>query len=167
MTDLAGLRPVTDADSAAVIDLIDGVYAEYPGCVMDLPGVDADLVQFASYLASVGGRGWVLPAAEGLAACVGMARHDVDGEPGGELKRLYVAVGHRGRGLGAALVAHVESAIAATGGVAVALWSDSRFEDAHRLYERLGYVRTGDSRHLGDPSDTTEFRFVKRLPAAG
>lgn len=163
MTELTSLRPATDADADALIDLIGAVYAEYPGCVMDLPGVDADLPRWASALAAAGGRGWVLPDDEGLAACVGFAPHDVDGSPGGELKRLYVAAPHRGRGLGAALVGHVEAAIAADGGVVVELWSDHRFTDAHRLYERLGYARTGESRHLGDPSDTTEFRFVRRL----
>lgn len=165
MTELAGLRPVTDADGPALVDLIGAVYAEYPGCVLDLPGVDADLPRFASALDAVGGAGWVLPDGDALAACVGWASHDVDGEPGGELKRLYVAAAHRGRGLGSALVATVESTIAAAGGGVVELWSDSRFTDAHRLYERLGYTPTGESRHLGDPSDTTEHRFVRRLHA--
>nr|MBA3524637.1 GNAT family N-acetyltransferase [Geodermatophilaceae bacterium] len=34
-------RDATDADSAAVITLIGGCFAEYPGCVLDLPGIDA------------------------------------------------------------------------------------------------------------------------------
>ena len=42
-------------------------------------------------------------------------------------------------------------------------WSDTRFLDAHRLYERLGYVRTGETRDLHDLSNTTEFFFVKEL----
>jgi putative acetyltransferase len=42
-------------------------------------------------------------------------------------------------------------------------WSDTRFTDAHRLYARLGYVRTGDRRDLGDISNSSEYRFEKAL----
>ncbi|MGZ4666298.1 MAG: hypothetical protein ACXV5Q_15030, partial [Frankiaceae bacterium] len=41
-----------------------------------------------------------------------------------------------------------------------------RFADAHRLYERLGYARSGRSRELHDLSDTTELEFVATLDGA-
>jgi hypothetical protein len=46
------------------------------------------------------------------------------------------------------------------------LWSDTRFLDAHRLYERLGYRRTGRTRELHDLSDTVEYEFDKPLRSA-
>lgn len=47
----------------------------------------------------------------------------------------------------------------------VELWSDTRFTDAHRLEERLGYRRTGETRELGDLSNTTGFRYLREFPA--
>ncbi|MHB8342270.1 MAG: GNAT family N-acetyltransferase, partial [Mycobacteriales bacterium] len=38
---LPGLRPAGDADSGALVTLVGGCYAEYPGCVLDPAGVDA------------------------------------------------------------------------------------------------------------------------------
>ena len=50
------IRDATDADAAAVIALIDLCFSAYPGCVMDLPGLDSDLPQVASHFARKGGR---------------------------------------------------------------------------------------------------------------
>lgn len=170
MPTLAGLplRPLRPDDSDEVIALVGGVYAEYPGCVLDLPGVDDDLPDLADRWAAVGGTGWVVTDDDRVVACVGMAPTTVDGAPGAELKRLYVAASHRRRGLGRALVALVEShAQRVHAARAVELWSDTRFTDAHRLYQRCGYAATGQTRHLHDPSDTTEYRFVHRLAPTG
>lgn len=168
MTTLAGLplRPLQRGDADAVVDLVGGVYAEYAGCVLDLPGVDADLPELADRLGSAGGRGWVVTDDDRVVACVGVVPHTVEQRPGAELKRLYVAASHRRRGLGRALVQLVEAhADGALGARAVELWSDTRFADAHRLYERSGYTATGETRELHDPSRTTEYRFVRELTA--
>lgn len=170
MTTIDGLpvRALRTEDADAVIALIGSVYAEYPGCVLDLPGIDADLPSLADRLAAAGGRGWVVTDDDHVVGVVGL----VPEAPGGdraarvELKRLYVAATHRRRGLGRGLVALVEDhAVRDHGARVVELWSDTRFEDAHRLYQRCGYVRQPETRHLHDPSDTTEFRFVKVLAA--
>jgi GNAT superfamily N-acetyltransferase len=60
-----------------------------------------------------------------------------------ELKRLYVRRDHRGQGLATALIGLVERQAAGLGAREVELWSDTRFEDAHRRYEALGYAATG------------------------
>jgi putative acetyltransferase len=57
----------------------------------------------------------------------------------------------------------VEEAARAAGASVVELWSDTRFADAHRLYERLGYRRGKHTRQLHDPSDTTEYFYDRRL----
>ena len=193
---LAGLRDGRDDDSAALIALVGGVFDEYPGCVLDLDDLDADLLAPVATIAASGGAWWVLPApphtatphtptadavppdvarpdtstpnaaAAGqqvLMATIGCSAV-VDGEVA-ELKRLYVAAAFRQRGLGRALVEHVEAHASAGGASAIELWSDTRFADAHRLYERLGYTATGETRELHDPSDTTEYRFVRHLGA--
>jgi GNAT superfamily N-acetyltransferase len=82
-----------------------------------------------------------------------------------ELKSLYVAAWARRRGLGAALVRLVEREARRRGAAFVELWTDTRFADAHHLYERLGYLATGEVRELGDQSNTAEFRYTRELPA--
>ena len=158
-----GLRPVRDDDAAGLTTLIGGVYAEYPGCVLDLDGVDADLHAMASYLAGLGGQMWLKEAGAGLAACVGWAPATVRGDPAVELKRLYVAPDHRRQGLGRRLVELVEAVAEGRGVAVVELWSDQRFTNAHALYARLGYARQPETRQLNDPSDTTELHFVKHV----
>jgi putative acetyltransferase len=162
VTEGAALRAITDADAEAVTSLVGRAYAEHDGCVLDLPGVDADLLEPASAAARRGGRWWVVEDDGRVVASVGTGpRHD-DGLM--ELKRLYVAASHRRRGWARSLVARVEAHAAGHGVRAVELWSDTRFADAHALYAELGYVRTGDTRRLHDPSDTTEYRFTRALP---
>lgn len=167
------VRPVADEDADALRALVGGVFAEYPGCVLDPEGLDADLAAWATHLDERGGSGWVVVdpdaggAVDDVVACVGVAPA-TDAVPGldiaaVELKRLYVAARARRQGLGRALVARVEAWARAHGAGAVLLWSDTRFADAHRLYERCGYRRTGRARQLHDPSDTTEDEFVHVL----
>ncbi|MFT5222132.1 MAG: GNAT superfamily N-acetyltransferase [Glaciecola sp.] len=161
---IEGMRVLTAADSAEVTELVAGIYAEYPGCVLDLPGVDDDLPALADRLQSLGGQGWAVQDGTDLVACVGWAPH---GHGTAELKRLYVASGARGRGLGAGLVGHI-TAVAAEAGVRwLELWSDTRFTDAHRLYERCGFTRLPESRDLHDPSHTTEFHYLRDLDSSG
>ena len=46
----------------------------------------------------------------------------------------------------------------------VELWTDTRFTDAHRLYERRGYVRGPETRALHDLSNSIEYYYHKPLP---
>ncbi|MCC5947976.1 MAG: GNAT family N-acetyltransferase [Nitriliruptoraceae bacterium] len=154
-------------DADGLVALIGAIFAEFPGCVLDLDGLDADLLAPTDALARSGGVWWVLPTdavdglhGPGIAATVGCGPV-VEGTA--ELKRLYVTAEARGRGLGTQLVARVEQHAAARGAVRIELWSDTRFLDAHRLYTRCGYEPTGETRELHDPSDTTEYRFLKQL----
>lgn len=153
-----------DDDAEGLIALVGSAYAEYPGCVLDLPGVDADLLRPATTAAARGGRWWVVEDDGGPVATVGAGALRPDGHV--ELKRLYVAASHRRRGLGARLLGWVEAHASGLGARHVDLWSDTRFADAHRRYASLGYVATGEMRDLDDPSDTTEFRFSRSIAPA-
>lgn len=164
--DLARLREADDEDAPALAGLIGGVYAEYPSCVLDLPGVDHDLTGIRTHLAALGGRLWVLPDADGLVACVGYAPPQDDGARF-ELKRLYVRADARRSGIGSALTRMVAEVASTLQAEELELWSDSRFVDAHRHYERHGWSRLPETRDLHDPSNTTEFHFVRAIePAA-
>jgi putative acetyltransferase len=158
------LRAVTDADADGLVALVAAAYDEHPGCVLDLPGVDADLVAPATTAARRGGRWWVVEDHGRIVASVGTGPVDDAGTL--ELKRLYVAASHRRRGLASALVDRVERHAAGLGASEVTLWSDTRFDRAHALYDRRGYDDTGDRRQLHDPSDTTEIRFLRTIDPA-
>lgn len=64
-------------------------------------------------------------------------------EPGeGELRMLAVAPAAQGSGVGRALAELVLERFRAIGASAVVLSSESSMTAAHRLYDRLGFVRT-------------------------
>jgi GNAT superfamily N-acetyltransferase len=156
----ATVRAAVDTDADALVSLIGDAYAEYPGCVLDLPDLDADLLAPAAAAAARGGRWWVVQDAAGrIVASVGTGPRQPDGTL--ELKRLYVAASHRRQGLARSLVARVEAHAAGLASQTVELWSDTRFAAAHHLYERLGYLRSEHTRDLHDPSHTTEFHFSR------
>ncbi len=155
------LRAATDADADGVCRLIGDCFAEYEGCVLDPDGIDAWMAAPASSYADKGGAFWVLvQSGEEFLACVGWAPAGPGIE---ELKNLYVSAQARRQGRGRALVAVVEAAAREQNAGAVVLWSDTRFLDAHRLYEDLGYQRTGQQRALHDPSNSVEYGFSKAL----
>ncbi len=155
------LRAARDDDADGLATLISASYDEHPGCVLDLPGVDADLTAPATTAATVGGRWWVLERDGILVGSIGTGPVEPTGAL--ELTRCYLAADFRGRGLATRLITRVETHAAALGARQVTLWSDSRFVDAHHRYTNLGYRDTGERRQLHDPSDTTEHRFVKDL----
>jgi len=158
------VRPVRDDDSAALIALIEGAWAEYPGCVMDVDGEEPWLRAPATAYADREGTFEVVELDGDIVACVGLRP-----EGGGSvsLHSLYVGARARRRGLGARLVARVEDEARRRGACRVELWSDTRFTDAHSLYRRLGYSWLPGSRELHDRSDTVEYSFTKDLSAAG
>ena len=152
---LPGLRPVTDEDAPAIEALIGGVWAEYPGIILDVDGEEPWMRAPATYYDGKGEL-WVVPDPDsgGLMACAGWRPHT----EGAELKSLYVAAHLRRKGWGSRLVHFVERRVGGRGRLRA--WSDSRFSDSHQMYERLGYLRTGVSRELHDKSATVEYEFV-------
>jgi RimJ/RimL family protein N-acetyltransferase len=160
-TAIPGIRAVRDVDTDALIGLVAAAYAEYPGCVLDLPGVDADLCAPATEAARRDGPWWAVERHGHIVGSVGAGPLRSDGCV--ELKRLYLDAEARGQGLATALVDLVFRHAAALGARHVDLWSDTRFAAAHRRYEQLGFRRTGEERDLDDPSHTTEYRFVREL----
>ena len=152
------IRDGRDDDSAEMIALIGAVYAEYPGCILDVEREEPMLLAPASRLAEVGGRFWVAEDARGVVGCAGFKPRPDHAE----LVKLYVAKRTRGRGLAARLVAVVESAVSPAF-ASIELWTDARFLDAHRFYERLGFRRSFGSRILDDISRSTEYHYSKAL----
>jgi putative acetyltransferase len=156
------IRSARDEDSEGLILLISNAFSEYPGCVLD---VDVDMPELrkpATAVVKESGRWWI---AELDGAVVGSVAVTPEQKTIVELKKLYVSPLARRRGLGAHLVALAESEARSREARTLFLWTDTRFEDAHRLYDRLGFIRAPGTRALNDGSNTIEYHYAKDLGA--
>ena len=138
------------ADAPGVVALIGRVFAEY-GFVYEPVSEVPDLTDFDSHYAAPGGGFFVVREGALVVGSVGVERLDAHTA---ELHRLYVDAHLRGRGTGRALVCAVLDWCRAHGLSRLILWSDTRFEQAHRLYTRTGFRHTGE-RHLADDINHT------------
>jgi putative acetyltransferase len=154
------IRSARDDDSENLIQLIGTIFAEYPGCVLDVDGEMPELRKPRSATAADSGRWWVAEVDGEIVGSVAIVPADKGAL---ELKRLYVSAAARRRGLGARLVELVESEARVREATTLILWTDTRFEDAHRLYARLGFLRGDRTRALNDLSNTIEYHYVKEL----
>lgn len=154
------IREARDEDAGQLIALIEACYSEYDGCVLRVDEETPELRKIATAHLDLGGRFWVAEHNGALAGSVGLVPGNAPGVI--EMKKLYVAKDARKIGLGARLCSLVEVEAMSRGAEAVELWSDTRFEDAHRLYERRGYER-GKTRELHDASKSVEHYYRKDL----
>jgi putative acetyltransferase len=152
------LRVALDSDSAAIVALVAEAYRDYPGCIPLVTQEEPELLRPGSAYADPGGW-WVVEQDRALVASVALSYETA------ELKKLYVAKRARGQGLGSDLARLVEERAQAVGLGELRLWTDTRFVEAHRLYEGLGWHRQPMTRLLADASNTTEFEYRKRLRA--
>jgi putative acetyltransferase len=165
------IRLATNADSPEVIRVIKAVYDEY-GFTWDPEGYHADLYDLEKHYAEPD-RFFVAETPEGVV--LGTVALEIfptiPGEPGTtvdqggyvrcagtdcSLERLYVDPPARRQGVGAALSAQVRALATEQGRTNMELWSDKRFTDAHRLYERLG-ARVVGERICDDPDVSPEW----------
>ncbi|HET6818736.1 MAG TPA: GNAT family N-acetyltransferase [Mycobacteriales bacterium] len=105
------------------------------------------------------------------AECVGLAggfRNHEDGHHADiDLVSMWVAPSHRGSGVADQLVDVVlEWARDEAAAEVVGLWVTRGNDRAHRFYERLGFVETGDVQPLPSDPCKDEVRMVFRLRAA-
>jgi len=156
---VSSIRAARDADSGQIIDLIAAVFSEYPGCVLDVDGESPHLRRPASFFGEQGGQLWVVEQDGRILACGGFTEHDGRFE----LKHLYVSAAVRRQGFANQLCQLVEEAARKRGKQRIELWTDTRFADAHRFYERRGYVRGPRTRELKDLSRSVEYYYSKRL----
>jgi putative acetyltransferase len=155
------IRDARDGDAEGLIALLALCFADYPGCVLEVPTEAPELRAIATTYLGLEGRFWVAEGESGVLGCVGFV--PLADRGGAELRKLYVHPRMRRQGLGSRLSRLVEEEARARGARFLELWSDTRFADAHRLYERLGYVRSVATRELHDLSGSVEFHFAKEL----
>lgn len=159
--DAPAIRDARDSDEEGLIALIGSIFAEYPNCVLAVDEEIPELRHIATSFSAWQGRFWVAERAGRIVGCIGLTpAHD----PGGiELKKLYVGASERRSGLGGKLTDLVVAEARARGARFIDLWSDTKFETAHRFYENRGFIRNGATRELHDLSDTVEYYFRRQL----
>jgi N-acetylglutamate synthase-like GNAT family acetyltransferase len=119
-----------------------------------------DLFDFDRHYTTPRGAFWVVRADGIVVGSVGVERLP-DGAA--ELHRLYLDAHLRGRSLGRALVETVLQWCRAQGIGHLVLWSDTRFDRAHALYERMGFGKTGERELPEDLNQTREFRYERTV----
>jgi GNAT superfamily N-acetyltransferase len=151
------VRPAAISDAPGVVDLIGRVYLEY-GFVY-VPEVEVpDLFRFDQHYAAPRGAFFVVRDGDVVVGSVGVERLD---DTSAELHRLYLDAHLRGRGTGRALVEAALDWCRAEKIPRMILWSDTRFDQAHRLYERMGFRRTGERVLPDDLNQTREYGFER------
>lgn len=163
--DAAGVRPrpIRAGEEPSAHALIDRCYREY-GIALNLDdAIEAHLHDPGAYFRSGGGEFWVLADEDGVVRATCALRLERSGpRVGAELKSMYVDIPWRRRGLGRALARWVIDAARAAGARELVLWSDTRFEPAHRMYEALGFVR-GAMRDIDDSYNSSEWMYTLTL----
>jgi ribosomal protein S18 acetylase RimI-like enzyme len=130
--------------------------------VFDVDGEMPELRALASYYAGQGGALWAVEADGHIAGMIATRPHEAGAW---EICRLYVLPSLHGSGLGQRLLETAEAHAMAAGATRFVLWSDTRFDRAHRFYEKHSYVRRGPIRVLHDLSNSLEFAYAK--PVSG
>jgi GNAT superfamily N-acetyltransferase len=98
----------------------------------------------------------------GFSAC-GESRDD-DAQPSvGEVRSLFVAAGHWGRGVGSALMAAVVDSLRERGCTEATVWSFAANERANRFYETHGFTRDGAQKTEEAWADLLEVRYRRSL----
>lgn len=156
--DIWTIRPGRDSDGPALIDLIWSCWSAYPGIRMDVDQEMPELRALATYYAANGGALWVAEAAGAVRGMI--ATRPLEGSAR-EICRVYVDPSLHGSELGHVLLDRAERHAIAAGAERLVLWSDTRFDRAHRFYEKRSYVRHGSVRVLADISNSLEFGYAK------
>ncbi|CAN5650469.1 GNAT family N-acetyltransferase [soil metagenome] len=150
------IRPITKKDVPQIIKLIGDIWAEYD-CVLDTQGDDKYLLAPDDYFHSKDGEFWVAAERNEIIATVGVLMLD---EKTAELKSLYVRGDFRRENLGENLIKLAVKSASMKVRSEIILWSDTRFTNAHRLYEKLGFKLLG-KRELKDTNKSIELGFKR------
>jgi GNAT superfamily N-acetyltransferase len=156
------IRPGRDSDADEYSAVIAACWSEYPGIVIDVDGELPELRALASHYAGKGGALWAAEADRRVVGMIGVAPRS---EGAWEILRLYMLGSYRGTDLAPRLLATAEAHARAAGAKRLVLWSDTRFDRAHRFYEKRSYIRYGPIGVLHDRSNSLEFGYAK--PVSG
>lgn len=157
------ILPYEDHWQPGAAAVVQAVFDEY-GLTWDPDAYHRDLFTVRETYLDTGGMFSVLVLGEPSAASGKLARvigtvAGLDRGDTAEIERLYLLTEHRGRGHGRAMVEHFVRWARQRGFDRLIAWSDKRFENAHGLYQRLGFRLVGDRICPGDPDESPEWGF--------
>lgn len=132
-------RRATRADSAAAMELVDRALRDY-GLWAVPEGGDIDLTDVEQHYDARGGCFELIERGGELLGVIGWRPAGGAGSGVIELKKLYLAAGARGHGLGRRAIERVIAAARAAGAHAIVLETADRLTEANALYRRLGFV---------------------------
>lgn len=148
-----------DTDCPQIVELIDTILIEY-GDRICLDGVDGDLARVESAFRAKAGEFWV---AKKEGKVVGTIASYPKGEGVVELKKLYVQKDLRGTDVAQKLMDVFNQWTEKAGMNKIILWTDTRFERAHRFYEKHGYIKS-ETRHMDDGNvPYSEYKFERQV----
>lgn len=153
------LRPATNEDRDAVIDLISGIYREY-GFEICLEDAEQDLTDLE---ANFPDNAFMVfcDEANRITATVAVVRDDARNSVAW-LKRLYLARELQGSGTASALLEWAIERAQTLGCTRMELWSDTRFARAHGFYRKHGFDHDGRVRHMTDAYEPYDELFFFR-----
>ena len=156
------VRAGRDSDAEAFIALIWACWSRYPGIRLDVDAEMPELRALATYYAAKGGRLWAAETEGRLVGMIATCPLDLGVASGPwEICRVYVDPSLHGAGLGHVLLDLAEAHAISAGATRLVLWTDTRFDRAHRFYEKRSYVRSGPVRVLHDISNSLEYAYAK------
>ena len=126
------LRPATEADAAAITDLVDAAYGPYVERIGMRPGPMTE-----DYREVIRER--QVTVAERERAVVGVLVLDSSAD-GFFIHNVAVHPAHRGKGIGRALLELAEAEARQAGFDAIQLYTHEGLVESRALYERIGYV---------------------------
>lgn len=160
------LRVAEPHDSEGIVQLVTKVLDEYGETICLEPGgAEADLQDLRSYF-EPGGCFWVLEDTVFQKIVGTHAMLPVD-EFTCTFKRLYLHRDLRGTDCGHRLMQRAIDFAKENSFERIEFWSDTRFERAHRFFEKCGFERSNQVRTMSDSFEPyQEYHFFKVIDPA-
>ena len=156
------IRNADNGDCRKIIQLIDRVLGEWNDSVC-LDDSEKDLNDVEANYWNRGGAFFVLEQAGEVIGSHAILPLD----PQAKLctfKRLYLDREFRGAGAGQELMQWNIDWVRQRGFERIEFWSDTRFDRAHRFFEKFGFEKSGEAREMDDSHQTYwEYPFFKTL----
>ncbi len=166
------IRLAQPTDAPGVVATVRAVYDEY-GFTWEAEGYHADLYDLRNYCDPDQSRFWVAEMDGSVVGCGGVRFFEpIPGDPGNiqvvddyeriagtdcDIIRMYVHPTARRRGIASTIMREIISVCKKRSGIEI--WSDKRFEDAHRLYQSFG-ARVVGERICHDPDQAPEWGLI-------
>lgn len=154
------MRPAVVSDVPVLISVIETVFEEY-GWIFVASDEVPDFIGFESFYSDPlkGKLFSVYDTSDPEPEPVGCIALKYNSE-GPYLSRVYLSQKYRGLGAGKWMTSAVLEIARSEGYPNIHLWTDTRFTDAHQLYNRLGFKKTQDMRSLHDVNTSFEWKMV-------